>query len=129
MASREELLQGIQPGMKLTKAFFLRIYGYEITYPGFASVALDRLEAAGCGKAQEYYQTFTAEYEAGRDAELKEVAHWYVSECRKKWKTEQKEGEEQRKRKEQAMNGLERMSDSELLKLWQRKKQQSQGVF
>lgn len=126
MPSREELLQGIQPGMKLTKAFFMRVYGYEITYPGFAEVALGRLEAIGCGKAHEYYQAFTAEYEAGRDAELKEVAVWYRLECEKKWK---KEGEEQRKRKDKIMNGLGKMSDGDLLKLWQQRKQQIQGVF
>ena len=44
MASREELLQSIRPDMKLSKAFFMRIYGYEITWPGFAEVALQRLE-------------------------------------------------------------------------------------
>lgn len=126
MPSREELLQDIQPGMKLTKAFFMRIYGYEITYPGFAEVALGRLEAIGCGKARGYYQSFTAEYEAGMDAELKEVAVWYRLECEKKWK---KEGEEQRKRKDKIMNGLGKMSDGDLLKLWQQRKQQIQGVF
>ena len=36
MASREELLQSIQPGMRLDKDFFMRIYGYELTYPGFS---------------------------------------------------------------------------------------------
>lgn len=47
MASREELLQSIQPGMKLDKAFFLKIYGYELTWPGFAETAIKALEAAG----------------------------------------------------------------------------------
>ena len=39
MASREELLASIRPGMELTKNFFLRIYGYELSFPGFAEVA------------------------------------------------------------------------------------------
>lgn len=66
MASREELLQSIRPDMKLSKAFFMRIYGYEITWPGFAEVALQRLEEIGCSKAREYYSGFVAEYEPGR---------------------------------------------------------------
>lgn len=119
MPSREELLQSIQPGMKLTKAFFMRIYGYEIIYPGFVAVALDGLEAIGCGKARGYYQTFTAEYEAGKDAELKEVAMWYRLECEKKWKKEEKkEGEEQRK--QEIITDLLQKSDSELLSLLQK---------
>ncbi|MEJ8760608.1 hypothetical protein [Enterocloster sp. HCN-30185] len=39
MASREELLQSIRPDMRLDKCFFLRIYGYELTGPGFSEVA------------------------------------------------------------------------------------------
>lgn len=42
MPSREELLQNIQPGMKLDKNFFLRIYGYSITTPEFTAEALER---------------------------------------------------------------------------------------
>ena len=44
MASREELLQSIRPDMTLTKAFFMRIYGYEITWPGFAEAGRDRMQ-------------------------------------------------------------------------------------
>ena len=73
MASREELLQSIRPDMTLTKAFFMRIYGYEITWPGFAEVALQRLEEIGCSKAREYYGGFVAEYEAQDAAEMKEA--------------------------------------------------------
>lgn len=119
MPSREELLQSIQPGMRLTKAFFMRIYGYEITYQGFVTLALDRLKAIGCSKAREYYQTFTAEYEARRDAEWKEVAQWYRTECEKKWKKEEKkEGEE--RRKQEIITDLLQKSDSELLSLLQK---------
>jgi hypothetical protein len=84
MASREELLQSINPGMKLDKNFFLRIYGYEISYPGFAQIALDKLKAAGCSKAGEYYIKITSEYEAGREAKMKIAAAWYAAELKKK---------------------------------------------
>lgn len=40
MASREGLLQSIQPDMKLDRAFFLKVYGYEITWPGFEETAI-----------------------------------------------------------------------------------------
>lgn len=36
MASRRELLDSLKPGMHLDKNFFLKIYGYDITRPGFA---------------------------------------------------------------------------------------------
>ncbi len=117
MASREELLQSIGPDMRLDKWFFLRIYGYEITWPGFAEVALQRLEIMGCSKARNYYEValqrleimgcskarnyyscIVAEYEHNREEELKEVASWYAEECRKQW--DRKVGEEIRIRKE-----------------------------
>ena len=56
MVSREELLQSIRPSMKLDRAFFLRVYGYEITWPGFVETALHRFEVLGCTRAREYYQ-------------------------------------------------------------------------
>lgn len=96
MASREELLHSIRPGMKLNKNFFLRIYGYEISWPGFAGDALQRLEAMGCSKAREYYSRIVQEHEAGREKHLKEAAAWYAEELKKKWKNEEKRGDAKR---------------------------------
>jgi hypothetical protein len=112
MASREELLRSIGPDMRLDKWFFLRIYGYEITWPGFAEVALQRLEIMGCSKARNYYSCIVAEYEHNREEELKEVASWYAEECRKEW--DRKVGEQQRAEK------LDNMSTEELLTLLRR---------
>ena len=84
MASREELLQSIRPDMRLNKAFFMRVYGYEITWPGFAEVALQRLEEIGCSKAREYYGGFVAEYEAQDAVEMKEAGKWYAEQIQKK---------------------------------------------
>ncbi len=61
MMSREILLDSIQPKMRLTKAFFLQIYGYELTWPGFAKEAIERLKMAGCSKAEEYYNSVASE--------------------------------------------------------------------
>ena len=63
MASREELLQSIRPGMKLDRAFFMRMYGYEISFPGFADKVIKALNDAGCSRAREYYNKAVSEYE------------------------------------------------------------------
>ena len=125
MPSREELLHSIKLGMKLDKNFFLKIYGYEITWPGFAERALQRLEIMGCSKAGAYYACIVQENKYEWRKELKEAAVWYSETLRKKW--DRKAGEE--RRKEKIMDSLEAMNDSDLLRLWQRKKQQNQGAF
>ncbi len=98
--NRESLLALIQPDMHLTKEFLKRIYSFELDYPGFADQAIAALERAGCGRARQYYDDWVNEYETARNAELKEVAHWYRLECEKQWEKRRKEGGEQRKRKE-----------------------------
>ena len=101
-------MQSIRPDMKLDKAFFLRIYGYEITWPGFAGQALAVLEQAGCSRAREYYDSIVQEYEVQYAAEVQSTAQWHRMECEKEWKKRQKEGEGQR---------LREMSSRELLEL------------
>lgn len=100
MASREELLQSIQPGMRLTKAFFLRVYGYEITWPGFADRAIGELEWVGCLKARQYYEAVVNEYEDKQREGLQEVSRWYAGELEREWKYKEKEGEQGRKQEE-----------------------------
>ena len=113
MASKEELLSNINPDMKLTKDFFKRIYGYEISFPGFAEQAIIALEAAGCSHAREYYISWVNEYETKRDAELKEVAQWYHSRLEQEWKNRLKAGEERRTQQE----NLQQMSNGDLIML------------
>ena len=60
--SKEELLASIRPDMKLTWDFFKRIYGYEITWPGFADRALTALEAVGCSRARDHYKSWVDVY-------------------------------------------------------------------
>lgn len=102
MASREELLQSINSLEKVDEAFFLKVYGYEISYPGFANEAIKALNDAGCSRAREYYNNAVSKYERKQGEELKEVAHWYRNECEKQWQKGQGEGEEQRKQKIQS---------------------------
>lgn len=95
--SREALLALIRPDMKLTKEFLKRIYAFNMDYPGFSEEAIAALEAIGCVRAREHYTAWVQEYESKRDAELKEVSHWYRLECEKQWEKRQEEGEERRK--------------------------------
>lgn len=78
MPCKEELLGSIQSDMKLTMDFFKRIYGYEISYPGFSEIALQKLEEIGCRRARQYYLHFVGEYEAEREETLKKVSDWYM---------------------------------------------------
>lgn len=87
--------------MKLTKEFFKRIYGYEITWPGFANQALAALEAAGCSRAKEYYETLTGRYEAAQESALKAAGTWYAKQCKEQWEKIRKEGERVRARQQQ----------------------------
>lgn len=77
MASRKDLLQSIHPSMRLDKNFFMRIYGYELTYPGFSEIALTALEDAGCSKAREYYRDTVGTYETKQKETMKNVSEWY----------------------------------------------------
>ena len=63
MASSRELLDSLKPGMHLDKNFFLKVYGHEITRPGFAENVIKRLEILGCSKAREYYTCIVTEFE------------------------------------------------------------------
>lgn len=94
LASKEQLLESIGPEMNLTKGFFRKIYGYEISYPGFKETAIRTLEEAGCTKARAYYDEIIGEYQRKHDEEIRPVAAEYLKECNKRW--EQKEGEERR---------------------------------
>lgn len=97
-ANKKQLLQSIGPGMNLTKGFFRKIYGYEISWPGFADQAIKALEDAGCSRARTYYVEIIGEYQRQQDESIKPVAAWYVEKLDNEWKKGQREGEEERKR-------------------------------
>lgn len=98
-ASRERLLQSISPNMKLTKGFFRKIYGYELSFPGFREQAIGALGTAGCTMARAYYNDIIGEYQRATEESLKTVASAYLKECDQKWEQKQKRGEEQRKQR------------------------------
>ncbi len=115
--SKEKLLASINPDMHLTKGFLRKIYGYSITEPEFAEQAITALEAVGCTRAREYYDSWVGEYEAAYDAAMKPVADWYRRECEKQWEKRQKEGDG--RRRQEIIQDLHQRSDKELLSLLQ----------
>ena len=101
MASREELLQSINPEMQLNRAFFMKVYGYEISFPGFAETAIKALEDAGCSRAREYYTRLVNDYEQKKQEELYPVAVEYVKQLEAQWEKKERKSEELSKEKKQ----------------------------
>lgn len=96
--SRRSLLDSFKPNKKLHKSLFMKIYGYELTWPGFAEDALTRLEILGCSRAREYYTCAVAEYEHEHEKEMISVAEWYRKQLERseKPRTRQQETEQRR---------------------------------
>lgn len=113
----EQLLNEIQPGMRLTRAFFKKVLGFEMTWTGCADEMLSRLEELGCSRAREYYETVRSEWKQRHEQQMKNVAAWYV-----KQNFDRREVRESRKRQEveQLKADLQQRSDKELLILLQR---------
>lgn len=118
MASKRELLDSISCDMRLDKSFFIKIYGYELTWAGFAEDALARLEILGCSNAREYYNRFVNEYEKEHEQQMKNVAEWYKKQCENDSES-RKVVSESRKQQEirQLKADLQQKSDRELLNL------------
>ena len=115
---KDELLHSFSTGMKLYKSTFLKIYGYELTYPGYAEKALSWLEMLGCSKARIYYSGVVAEYEHQHEKEMRGAAAWYRAQCENEKKEVRKSWGQ--KEVEQLKADLHQKSDRELLILLQR---------
>ena len=81
MDIRSKLLNEMSPNMHLSKGYFKKILGLDITTPGFAEDALTRLKILGCSRAREYYEAVKAEWQQEHDAQMKSAAHWYKGQC------------------------------------------------
>ena len=101
MASREELLQSIRPNMKLDRNFFLKVYGYEISFPGFKDIAIKALNEVGCSRAEEHYNRIVSEYEQKQNESIKNATGWYLKKCQDDYerlvKENERKGDETRK--------------------------------
>lgn len=102
------MLDSIKPAMHLDKAFFMRVYGYELTWPGFAENVLTRLEILGCSRAKEYYTCITAEYNHRHEQEMKNTAEWYIKQDFSKKKGDELLRKKQREVELQRKRGLSR---------------------
>ncbi len=102
---KQQLLESIRfhSGKQMNKAFFLKIYGYEISFPGFAEEAIKALNDAGCSRAREYYNVAVAEYRRKQDEELKPVARELHRKWERDWEKLVKEGEEKRRQEIQSL--------------------------
>lgn len=121
MASREELLQSIRPDMKLDRNFFLKVYGYEISFPGFKDISIKALNGVGCSRAEEHYNRIVSEYEQKQNESLKPVAEKLAKQWQEDWNRFVKKNERigDDPRKHGIMSDLHQMSDRELLALLQ----------
>lgn len=84
----EKFIDSFKP-MPLTKAFFLKIYGYELTWSGSAERCLQRLEELGSSRARKLYAAVVADYEEKQEKTTQEVAAWYTEQLERQWKNEE----------------------------------------
>lgn len=109
----EKFINSFKP-MPLTKAFFLKIYGYELTWPGSAERCLQRLEELGSSRARKLYAAVVADYEEKKEKTTQEVAAWYAEQLERQWKNKEVRAWNQ-KEAERLRAGLQEKSDEELL--------------
>ena len=109
----EKFINSFKP-MPLTKAFFLKIYGYELTWPGSAERCLQRLEELGSSRARKLYAAFVADYEDKQEKTTQEVAAWYAEQLERKYSNKEVRAWNQ-KEAERLRAGLQEKSDEELL--------------
>lgn len=115
MPSRKELFDSIKPEMRLTKNFFLKVFAYDMTTPGFSRDVISQLELCGCTKANEYYTCVVSEWRHEHDKAMDNVAKWY----RKQDFNRMEEESRKRQEVEQLKADLQKKSDRELLNLLQ----------
>lgn len=118
LPTKEKLLNSISSDMRLFRSTFTKIYGCEISYPGFAEIALTKLEEIGCVKAREHYKRTVSEYEEKHEEDMKNVAQWikgqeFVRKGSVDLRRKQREAEQRKA-------DLRQKSDSELLTLLQK---------
>ncbi|MFR1510382.1 MAG: hypothetical protein ACLSTN_00245 [Coprococcus sp.] len=109
----EKFINSFKP-MPLTKAFFLKIYGYELTWSGSAERCLQRLEELGSSRARKLYAAVVADYEEKQEKTAQEVAAWYAEQLERKYSNKEVRAWSQ-KETERLREDLQEKSDEELL--------------
>ena len=113
VAARDEFYKRLKP-MPLTKEFFLKIYGFELTWPGTAERFLNRLEELGSSRARKLYAAVVADYEEKQEKTTQEVAAWYAEQLERKYSNKEVRAWSQ-KETERLREDLQEKSDEELL--------------
>lgn len=122
LPARKTLLDSFKPGMKFFRSLFVKIFGYDITTPGFAEDAIARLEILGSTKARDHYRGIVIEWQYYNEKMLRETAAWY------KKQDFNKEGvmmSRKQQEAEQRKKALRQMSDRELLILLQKLREEN----
>lgn len=110
MAKKDDLLEYLTQGKgPQIPNVYKAIYGYELTYPGYADIAIRAMELTEPKNAREEYEKWVTDYEKGYDAMMKNVAEWYDKELDKR---------KEAKRRSWKKN-LKNMTSNEILKLMQ----------
>ena len=124
--NRKSFLSTFKVGMKLYRSTFLKIYGYELTWPGFAEDALTRLEILGCSNAREYYVTTVAAYRYEHEKEMINVAEWYRKELERSEEPRARQQEtEPQKNKLQLLKKNDELIEQQLQLLRQKQREES----
>lgn len=78
MAKKDNLLECLTQGKgPQIPNVYKAIYGYELTYPGYADTAIKAMELTEPKNARKEYGKWVAEYEKEYNAMMKNVAEWY----------------------------------------------------
>lgn len=101
--NKDIFLDSIQPGTKIDHDFCMKIYGYDISYPGFAELAITKIESLGLVGIREYYDMAVNNYEDKRRENMKEVVEWYKKKCQEDW---ERQVSKNKTRREHRIRGL-----------------------
>lgn len=100
LPTKELLFDSISHDMTLRKSFFLKVYGYEISFPGYADKAIKMLEEVGCSKARQYYEQIVGEHQKKREEGQKEAAKWLREQIDNEYERKVKEFERKEGKKD-----------------------------
>ena len=73
MASKDTFLESVTPDTKENEQFCLKVYGFNISYPGYAELVMQKLEGFGFFDARKQYQRHVKNYERKHNAKVKEA--------------------------------------------------------
>lgn len=76
--TKEKVLRSFSRRTKINENLYKQIYGYELTYPGFEVLALNKLEHCGHKRIKEKYNSFIQHLNKESDKNIKNVASTWL---------------------------------------------------